>query len=105
MYITKNWLAKSLHPIEGAKFAMFVECHLNIRHFTAGTSVINMGIISIILPTFYSKTVWVLNLTLTYSPMSLFKWQLYAAQGMRNKWVNMLGSEGGEDEEDQDSLK
>ena len=37
--------------------------------------------------------------------MSLFKWQLYAAQGMRNKWVNMLGSEGGEDEEDQDSLK
>ncbi|KAH9488723.1 Cleft lip and palate transmembrane protein 1 like protein [Bulinus truncatus] len=46
-----------------------------------------------------------LNLTLTFSPMSLFKWQLYAAQGMRNKWVNMLGSDGGEDEEDQDSLK
>ncbi|BFZ07705.1 hypothetical protein BsWGS_10743 [Bradybaena similaris] len=46
-----------------------------------------------------------LNLTLTYSPMSLFKWQLYAAQGMRNKWVNMLGSDGGEEEEDQDSLK
>ncbi|GFO07340.1 cleft lip and palate transmembrane protein 1-like [Plakobranchus ocellatus] len=52
-----------------------------------------------------NDTTKVLNLTLTYSPMSLFKWQLYAAQGMRNKWVNMLGSEGGEDEEDQDSLK
>lgn len=37
--------------------------------------------------------------------MSLFKWQLYAAQGMRNKWVNMLGTDGGEEEEDQDSLK
>ncbi|XP_059156203.1 putative lipid scramblase CLPTM1 [Physella acuta] len=46
-----------------------------------------------------------LNLSLTYSPMSLFKWQLYAAQGMRNKWINMLGSDGGEEEEDQDSLK
>ncbi|RUS71909.1 hypothetical protein EGW08_020322 [Elysia chlorotica] len=52
-----------------------------------------------------NDTTKILNFTLTYSPMSLFKWQLYAAQGMRNKWVNMLGSEGGEDEEDQDSLK
>ena len=37
--------------------------------------------------------------------MSLFKWQLYAAQGMRNKWAGMLGQEAGEDDEDQDSLK
>ncbi|KAK0046519.1 cleft lip and palate transmembrane protein 1 isoform X2 [Biomphalaria pfeifferi] len=52
-----------------------------------------------------NDTTKLLNLTLTYSPMSLFKWQMYAAQGMRNKWVNMLGSDGNEDEEDQDSLK
>ncbi|XP_005100873.1 cleft lip and palate transmembrane protein 1 homolog isoform X2 [Aplysia californica] len=52
-----------------------------------------------------NDTTKLLNLTVTYTPMSLFKWQLYAAQGMRNKWVNMLGSEAGDDEEDQDSLK
>jgi len=49
----------------------------------------------------------VLNLTLTFCPISLFKWQMYAAQSMRNKWTSMLGSDfGGEDsDEDQDSLK
>lgn len=56
-----------------------------------------------------NSTVKKLNLTLTYSPMSLFKWQLYAAQNMRNKWTSMLGATGGElfeeADEDQDSLK
>ncbi|CAL1530511.1 unnamed protein product [Lymnaea stagnalis] len=52
-----------------------------------------------------NDTTKILNLTLTYSPMSLFKWQMYAAQGMRNKWASMLGSDGGDEEEDQDSLK
>lgn len=48
----------------------------------------------------------VLNLTLTYSPISLFKWQMYAAQSMRNKWTSMLGTDFMEDQdEDQDSLK
>lgn len=48
----------------------------------------------------------VLNLTITYSPISLFKWQMYAAQGMRNKWYGMLGSDFMEEsDEDQDSLK
>lgn len=47
-----------------------------------------------------------LNLTITYSPISLFKWQMYAAQGMRNKWYGMLGADFVEEsDEDQDSLK
>lgn len=48
-----------------------------------------------------------LQLSLTYQPLSLFKWQLYSAQAMRNKWtMNVLG-EGfaDEDDDDQDSLK
>lgn len=28
-----------------------------------------------------------LELQLTYQPLSLFKWQIYAAQTMRNKWT------------------
>ncbi|KAK7104349.1 putative lipid scramblase CLPTM1 [Littorina saxatilis] len=53
-----------------------------------------------------NETVKVLNLTLTYSPISLFKWQMYAAQSMRNKWTSMLGSDFADDsDEDQDSLK
>ncbi|KAK2191759.1 hypothetical protein NP493_46g04029 [Ridgeia piscesae] len=48
----------------------------------------------------------VLNFTLTMSPMSLFKWQLYAAQVMRNKWSSYFGEElMSDNEEDQDVLK
>lgn len=50
-----------------------------------------------------------LDLTITFQPLSLFKFQLYAAQGMRNKWTSsMLGDALGaseEQDEDQDSLK
>ena len=28
-----------------------------------------------------------LNISLTFQPLSLFKWQLYAAQSAKNKWV------------------
>ncbi|XP_076464340.1 putative lipid scramblase CLPTM1 [Babylonia areolata] len=53
-----------------------------------------------------NDTTKVLNLTLTYNPISLFKWQMYAAQSMRNKWTSMLGNDFAEDsDEDQDSLK
>lgn len=46
-------------------------------------------------------------MSLTYQPLSLFKWQIYSAQAMRNKWtVNVLGEAFVDDEdEDQDSLK
>ena len=46
-----------------------------------------------------------LNLTLTYSPISLFRWQMYAAQSMKNKWYGMFGGDMLEDDTDQDSLK
>jgi len=47
-----------------------------------------------------------LNLTVTYSPISLLRWQMYAAQNMRSKWYSMLGADFMEDSDnDQDSLK
>lgn len=53
-----------------------------------------------------NETTQVLNLTLTYSPISLFRWQLYAAQNMRNKWYSVLGMNlVDEGEEEQDSVK
>ncbi|EDS35692.1 cleft lip and palate transmembrane protein 1 [Culex quinquefasciatus] len=57
-----------------------------------------------------NETTPVLDLNLSYQPLSLFKWQLYAAQAMRNKWTNNIFGEaltggGQESDEDQDSLK
>ncbi|XP_064600174.1 putative lipid scramblase CLPTM1 isoform X2 [Liolophura sinensis] len=53
-----------------------------------------------------NETTKQLNLSLTFGPISLFRWQLYAAQGMRNKWYSMLGADFMEEsDEDQDSLK
>ncbi|XP_062549205.1 putative lipid scramblase CLPTM1 [Armigeres subalbatus] len=56
-----------------------------------------------------NETTPVLQLNLCYQPLSLFKWQLYAAQTMRNKWTNNIFGEalagGTESDEDQDSLK
>lgn len=52
-----------------------------------------------------------LDLHLTFQPLGVFKWQLYAAQQMKNKWAgNVLGElmNSGtpeETDEDQDSLK
>lgn len=46
-----------------------------------------------------------LSLEVTYQPISLFKWQLYSAQVMRNKW-NLFGdSEVDQSDEEQDTLK
>jgi len=42
-----------------------------------------------------------LNLTLTFQPLSMFKWQMYSAQTMKNKF-NMLAGIMGEEEDDQD---
>ncbi|GAB0089244.1 cleft lip and palate transmembrane protein 1 [Sergentomyia squamirostris] len=55
-----------------------------------------------------NKTTTVLELHLTFQPLSLFKWQLYAAQSMKNKLTgglfgDLMASE--EQDEDQDSLK
>lgn len=45
---------------------------------------------------------------ITYQPLSLFKWQLYAAQNMKNKYFNFLGTENEENQQtddEQDTLK
>lgn len=53
-----------------------------------------------------NETVAQLNLTITYAPLSLFKWQLYASQQMRSKWSKMLGSDMFEEsDDDQDTIK
>ncbi|CRK89589.1 CLUMA_CG003264, isoform A [Clunio marinus] len=57
-----------------------------------------------------NTTTPVLDLTITFQPLSLFKFQLYASQGMRNKWTSSMFGEtlsgaADEQDEDQDSLK
>ncbi|GLH01413.1 Uncharacterized protein GBIM_07572 [Gryllus bimaculatus] len=54
-----------------------------------------------------NKTTKSLQLSLTFQPLSLFKWQIYSAQAMRNKWTaSVLGDNfAEEDEEDADYLK
>ncbi|XP_015430748.1 PREDICTED: cleft lip and palate transmembrane protein 1 homolog [Dufourea novaeangliae] len=53
-----------------------------------------------------NDTVKELELRLTYQPLSLFKWQIYAAQSMRNKWTSsFMGESSDEDENDEDTLK
>ncbi|XP_033115819.1 cleft lip and palate transmembrane protein 1 homolog [Anneissia japonica] len=46
-----------------------------------------------------------LTLVVTFYPLSLLKWQFYAAQGMKSQWSMLLGDEGLESEGDQDSFK
>jgi len=48
-----------------------------------------------------NSTTPLLNLTLTFQPLTMFKWQMYSAQTMRNRF-NMLGNLMGEEDEDQD---
>jgi hypothetical protein len=45
-----------------------------------------------------------LNLTLTYGPLSLFRWQMYMSQKQRNQWLSYFG-ETEHDGDDEDSLK
>ncbi|KAI1725642.1 cleft lip and palate transmembrane protein 1 (CLPTM1) domain-containing protein [Ditylenchus destructor] len=54
-----------------------------------------------------NETVSTVNLTVTFAPLSLFKWQLYASQQMRGKWSQMLGGELFEQDgdDDQDAIK
>ncbi|XP_067010073.2 putative lipid scramblase CLPTM1 [Anabrus simplex] len=53
-----------------------------------------------------NKTTKTLELRLRFQPISLFRWQIYSAQVMRNKWPsNVLGDTFNENDDDQDSLK
>ncbi|KXJ13308.1 cleft lip and palate transmembrane protein 1 homolog [Exaiptasia diaphana] len=46
-----------------------------------------------------------LDLHLTYSPISLFKWQMYESQRVRQKWFSVLGDDMQQTDEEQDTLK
>ncbi|KAF2354145.1 Cleft lip and palate transmembrane 1 [Trinorchestia longiramus] len=56
-----------------------------------------------------NSTTTSLNVSFTFQPLSLFKWQLYAAQSSKNKWGAasslMEGLQPSDDEEDNDALK
>ncbi|KAF8354062.1 hypothetical protein PRIPAC_95685 [Pristionchus pacificus] len=54
-----------------------------------------------------NETVKELNITFTYQPLSMFKFQLYASQQMKNKWSSMMGGDLMQDDgdDDQDALK
>lgn len=53
-----------------------------------------------------NDTVKELELFLTFSPLSMFRWQLYTAQAMRSRWTSVLGSDMmQESDEEQDSVK
>ncbi|CAI5455382.1 unnamed protein product [Caenorhabditis angaria] len=50
-----------------------------------------------------NETVKQINLTVTFYPLSLFKYQMYASQNMRSQWSGMLQME--QEDDDQDSVK
>uniref|UniRef100_A0AC34PV32 Cleft lip and palate associated transmembrane protein n=1 Tax=Panagrolaimus sp. JU765 TaxID=591449 RepID=A0AC34PV32_9BILA len=53
-----------------------------------------------------NETVTSLNFTVTFAPLSLFKWQLYASQQTQSEWSKLLNGGGEEDDgNDQDMLK
>ena len=58
-----------------------------------------------------NKDYWVLNdtvtefnMTLTFNHLSMFKWQMYAAQSVKNKWMMGALSEAVGDESDEDQV-
>lgn len=52
-----------------------------------------------------NETTKTLELHLTYSPISMIRWQIYESQRMRQKWFSILGDEPEQTEEEQDSIK
>ena len=46
-----------------------------------------------------------LELHLTYSPISLFKWQMYMSQKMRSQWGQYLGDSKEHSDDEEDMLK
>lgn len=52
-----------------------------------------------------NETVKSIHLNIIYQPISMMKWQLYAAQSSQNKWSKMLGTEALQNEDEQDYIK
>ncbi len=46
-----------------------------------------------------------LNLTLTYEPLSLFRFNMYASMTRDNPWASMMGGVNDQSDEDQDTIK
>lgn len=46
-----------------------------------------------------------LEYSLVYTPISMFKWQLYISQGMRSQWQQYLGDSTESSEQEQDMIK
>jgi len=46
-----------------------------------------------------------LEYSLIYSPISMFKWQLYISQGMRSQWQQYLGDSTASSDQEQDMIK
>lgn len=42
---------------------------------------------------------------MTYSPISLFKWQMYESQRVRQKWFAVFGNDVQQTDEEQDVMK
>ncbi|XP_065065864.1 putative lipid scramblase CLPTM1 [Rhopilema esculentum] len=52
-----------------------------------------------------NDTTPILDLHLTFSPLSLFKWQMYVSQKMRSQWNEYLGDTMQHTDEEEDMLK
>jgi len=53
-----------------------------------------------------NSTTPTLNITITFQPLSMFKWQMYSAQQLKNRFNPLAGLMGEEeDDQDQDSVK
>ncbi len=46
-----------------------------------------------------------LSLTLTYEPLSLFRFNMYASMTRDNPWASMMGGVNDQSDEDQDTIK
>ena len=51
-----------------------------------------------------NDTVTEFNMTLTFNHLSMFKWQMYAAQSVKHKWMMGALSDAVADESDEDQV-
>lgn len=98
-----NWVQGTV-PAPLDEFILFVDDGQNYKPVLFGNDYWNMN--RDYKP--INTTVDTLTLTITYQPLSLFKWQIYSAQTMKNKWTySFMGDtlQSDEDDTDQDTLK
>ena len=110
LYFNDYWnLNQDYMPLNSSTKSVSSPQFLSILHYFLKLNICNFLVNNlsyvfwvIVMKMFYR----ILNLTLLYAPLSMFRWQMYAAQGMRNRWYSVLGDDFIESsDEDQDSLK